>query len=63
MTCMVSSKPKKGTGPFFKFLWCSNYFMTQKGYFSGLTQVYVNNVSGVYLLSPGFLASYWSAGV
>ncbi len=32
MTCMVSSRPKKGTGPFRTFFRCSNDFIMQKVY-------------------------------
>jgi hypothetical protein len=32
MTCMVSSRHTKGTGPFFKFFRCSNDFITKKVY-------------------------------
>ena len=39
MTCMVSSRPKKGTGKFFKFFYCSNDFITQKVHFSRLMRV------------------------
>jgi hypothetical protein len=37
--CMVSFRPKLGTGPFLKFFRCSNDFITQKVYFSRLMQV------------------------
>ncbi len=33
MTCMVNSRPKQGTGPFFKFFNCSNDFIMQKVYY------------------------------
>ncbi len=121
MTCMVavSSRPKKGTGPSFKFLgakqrwastvanrsnaqhrsntrappapprcmypkcenlcgqgigqkaesrhfahlWCQNNdFISQKVCFSRLMRVYVGCSRRVPVLSPDFLASYWSAG-
>ncbi len=60
MTCMVSSRPKQGKEPFFQLFRCSNDFITQKVYFSRLMQNYVGLI--MLALSPGFLASYWSAG-
>ncbi len=41
MTCMVSSRPKKMTRRVFKFLRCSNVFITEKVFFSRLMRVYV----------------------
>jgi hypothetical protein len=41
MTCMVSSRAKKGTGPFIKLFGCSNDLIPQKVYFPRLTRVYV----------------------
>ncbi len=44
-----------------KFFWCSNDFLTQKVYFSQFMQVYVGLIMLARVLSPGFLASFWSA--
>jgi hypothetical protein len=64
MTCMVSSRPKWGTRPFFNFFRCSIAFYQAISVFLAINASlrYV----GVILLAActtGFLASYyWSAG-
>ncbi len=57
MTCMVSSRPKQGTRPVFKFFSRSNDSITQKVYFSSVkaSLYWLNYVVGVYLVQVSLL--------
>jgi hypothetical protein len=59
---MASSGPKLGTRPVFKFSKRSNDFITQSVLMVNASLRCLHNVSGVNVLSPGFLDFYWSAG-
>jgi hypothetical protein len=62
MTCIVSCRPKNGTGPFLNSLIAPRFYNTKRVFLAVNASLrWLNNVSNVYLVQ-GFLASYWSAG-
>jgi hypothetical protein len=57
---MVSSRPKEGTRPVFKFFRCANDFKTAKSVLLAVnaTLHWLNNVSGVYLIQVSLILLY-----